>query len=1008
MPNPVYTVGWICAIIPEYVAAQAFLDEKHAGPESFPAHDNNDYTLGRIGQHNVVIAVLPNGEYGISTAANVARDMLRSFPHIRIGLMVGVGGGVPSPKHDIRLGDVVVSAPRDGHGGPPSVLRGAMSGLEAQYESEGHQLAVAIDKVLEKKTRLRRKYGRPDRTSDRLYRSGVVHLNDETSCALFCGDDSSTLISRPERTENEDDPAIHYGLIASANRLMKDALVRDRLAAEKDVMFLTKRGHDKDHQLIADWLTSIDYALQQSDFFIRRQEGTGEWFLQSSEFQQWLKEKNQTLFCRGMPGAGKTILTSIVIQHLHNTFRHDPTCGIAYLFCNFRQQYEQKSTDLVLSLLKQLVQEQPSMPEIVKDLYNNYKLKRTRPPSDEVFEALRSVIKSYSRVFIIVDALDECQNSSEGRKMFLSNVSKLQAKTGLNFFATSRFMQEIEKEFKGNIMIEIRARDTDVQNFLEGKMQAFRSLVTKDRPLQEEIKKRIAKAVDGMFLLAQLYVDSLAHKTTPKAIRNALNELEIESEAPNSDTKVKVLDCAYTHAMERINVQATELQELAKHVLSWITCARRPLTSLELQHALAVELDEPELDTENIPDIDDMVSVRAGLVVIDEKSDVIRLVHYTMQEYFERTRCSWFPSAHTDITKTCIAYLSIDAFKTGSCLTMQELKARWKAHVLYDYAARNWGHHARESSMHDVNRLILEFLETETRVSARVQALLTSKLRLRLQRVPKPIRALHLAAYFGLEKTVAALLTAQNDPDTKDGGRMTPLYWAARMGHEAIARLLLDSGADPGPIDENDDTPLHCAARMGHEATAKLLLERGADPNIELRVGKTLLHWAAKHGKWEVVKLLLEKGAYPDVQAWNGRAPLHEATRKGDIVVVNLLIQQGANPGPQDECGEAPLHLAARENHHAIIRLLLEKGVHPGPQYINGQTPLHWAAYNGHETAVQLLLESGADLSPRDVFRRTPVYYAADRGHKAVVKPLLEKGAIFDFKDIKKISDSEE
>lgn len=114
-----YTVGWICAIQTEYVAAQLFLDEKHDRPDNLLSPgDNNHYTLGRMGKHNVAIATLPNGVYGISSATAVVKDMLNSFPNIRIGLMVGVGGGSPSPhKHDIRLGDVVVSQPCNGRGG---------------------------------------------------------------------------------------------------------------------------------------------------------------------------------------------------------------------------------------------------------------------------------------------------------------------------------------------------------------------------------------------------------------------------------------------------------------------------------------------------------------------------------------------------------------------------------------------------------------------------------------------------------------------------------------------------------------------------------------------------------------------------------------------------------------------------------------------------------------------------------------------------------------------------
>jgi nucleoside phosphorylase len=255
-----YTVGWICAITKEYVAAGSFLDEKHEGPTHVSPRDNNNYTLGRVGKHNVVIAVLPKGEYGIACAASVATDMLHSFPNVRIGLMVGIGGGAPSPEHDIRLGDIVVSTPGNGNGGvfqydfgktiqdqsfqqtgflnqPPTLLRTAVSGLEAQYESEGHRLDEAINDILEKKPRLREKYSRPNPSKDRLYKSKVVHpLNNDASCTTLCGNDPSKLRIRRERTEVDDNPAIHFGVVASANQLMKDALLRDKLAAEKDVL----------------------------------------------------------------------------------------------------------------------------------------------------------------------------------------------------------------------------------------------------------------------------------------------------------------------------------------------------------------------------------------------------------------------------------------------------------------------------------------------------------------------------------------------------------------------------------------------------------------------------------------------------------------------------------------------------------------------------------------------------------------------------------------------------
>ncbi|KAJ3498573.1 hypothetical protein NLG97_g1029 [Lecanicillium saksenae] len=179
LANEDYTVGWICALTTEHVAAQVFLDQKHASPAYIATHDNNDYTLGRIGKHNVVIAVLPGGEYGTASAAGVARDLLHTFTNVRIGLMVGIGGGAPTLKHDIRLGDVVVSEPQNGVGGvlqydfgkniqdqpfqstrflasPPPVLLTTISGLKAHYEINGHTIQEIVKACLASKKRLQK------------------------------------------------------------------------------------------------------------------------------------------------------------------------------------------------------------------------------------------------------------------------------------------------------------------------------------------------------------------------------------------------------------------------------------------------------------------------------------------------------------------------------------------------------------------------------------------------------------------------------------------------------------------------------------------------------------------------------------------------------------------------------------------------------------------------------------------------------------------------------------
>ena len=254
----------------------------------------------------------------------------------------------------------------------------------------------------------------------------------------------------------------------------------------------------EEHQAVVDWLTSVEYASQQSDFISRRQEGTGQWLLDSAEFRGWLNQKQQTLFCPGIPGAGKTMITSIVVEALCKKFGNDGSIGIAYLYCNFRQQQDQKPADLLASLLGQLVQRQPSVPNNIKSLYECHKVNRTRPSFNEISEVLQSTMASYPRTFIVIDALDECGIFDGGCRQFLSEIFKLQAKTGSSIFATSRFIPDIMEEFKGSPSLEILADDGDVRRYLDGHMSQLRPFVSRKPDLQEEIKTEIVKAVDGM------------------------------------------------------------------------------------------------------------------------------------------------------------------------------------------------------------------------------------------------------------------------------------------------------------------------------------------------------------------------------------------------------------------------------------------------------------------------------------------------------------------------------
>jgi hypothetical protein len=263
---------------------------------------------------------------------------------------------------------------------------------------------------------------------------------------------------------------------------------------------LLRGQYDQEHRTILEWLTPIDYAPQQSDYISRRQPGTGQWFLDSVEYQAWLQTSKQTLFCPGIPGAGKTIMTAIAVDDLYIRFQNHPSIGIAYLYCNFRQLDEQTAEGLLASLLKQLVQERSFLPDTVKDLYNRHKSKRIRPSFEEISRTLQSMAAIYSRTFIIVDALDECQKSDGCRAKFLAELINLQAKCGANVFATSRFIPEITAKFAASVSLEIRASDKDIRVYIDSRISKLPAFVLRSSDLQEEIKNGIVDAVDGMYV----------------------------------------------------------------------------------------------------------------------------------------------------------------------------------------------------------------------------------------------------------------------------------------------------------------------------------------------------------------------------------------------------------------------------------------------------------------------------------------------------------------------------
>ncbi|CAH0028940.1 unnamed protein product [Clonostachys rhizophaga] len=246
-----YDVAWICALYLEMAAAQAMLDVTHDDLSMHPS-DSNCYTLGSIESHNVVSACLPDGQYGTNNAANVAANLLRTFPSVRVGLMVGIGGGVPT-KADIRLGDVVVGSRvmqydmgkiTDGgiqRTAVPRLIPRSIGTIVSKLRAAHENLPSRIPEIMREKLRRRPDYWHP-RVPDRLFESTYTHRQMVTDGQhpidvqiRTCDEcDESRLQPRYERPTEE--PHIHYGAIASGNQVVKDASIRDQIARDLDVI----------------------------------------------------------------------------------------------------------------------------------------------------------------------------------------------------------------------------------------------------------------------------------------------------------------------------------------------------------------------------------------------------------------------------------------------------------------------------------------------------------------------------------------------------------------------------------------------------------------------------------------------------------------------------------------------------------------------------------------------------------------------------------------------------
>ncbi|KAF7343474.1 Ankyrin repeat domain-containing protein [Mycena venus] len=690
----------------------------------------------------------------------------------------------------------------------------------------------------------------------------------------------------------------------------------------------------RERERIIQWFSPLNFFPQQDDILSTRHEGTGEWLLNANEFREWKSKTGSTLWCYGMPGAGKTVLASLVADHLGKEAQvqwqefKTRSCGVACIYCNHKETAVQTPLNILASLWRQLIHGQ-TISGYVWDLYRKHDERHTRPTMEEVLAALRSTIACYTKVFFIIDGLDE-YTADEGNARTILFARLRSLGPTVNLILTSRPHIDVPAAFPCSLRLEIRAN----------------------------------------------------------------------------------LNHTYDVVLERIYCQNQDDSRLATQVLLWISSSKRPLLVSELQEALAIETGTTALDADSLPDIDIILSICGGLVVVDWSNCVFRLVHYTTQHYLERVRAQRFPDAQTVITAACLTYLSFDVFANPS---QHHRYQTYKGYMFLPYAAEYCLIHAKgepESSLKDE---IVQFLSDAPRwklfspreywpssasklwVAAsfnlcEIVAHLLAQPRAFEDQNKAAGNPLYVAASSGFLEMVSLLLGNGTDVDEQGGIFGTPLQAASVEGHEAIVRLLIDHGADVNRKEGIFGTALQAASVHGHERTVRLLVESGANVNIKGGEFDTALVAASLHGRKTIVQLLLDHGATVDLLGWPWGTALHAASGQGREAIVNLLIQHGANVNATCNRTGTALQAAASRGHMEVVRLLIETGAYINAPAGDNGTALQAASAMGHEAVVRFLLENGADVNAYGGEFCTALWPAVTKGHVGTVRLLIKAG----------------
>ncbi|KAI9769861.1 MAG: hypothetical protein M1839_003580 [Geoglossum umbratile] len=905
----------------------------------------------------------------------------------------------------------------------------------------------------------------------KLKRSTTVHFILKSLWKDFNGEFEETLNEFRNHIKNIEKEAGVSNLIEAST---------ERALARADRVQSGRRKKILERDLLLSQLSSLRYVDKHMKQRKRCHPGTGSWLTQTDEFKEWVTgNRSACLWCCGIPGSGKTVLASSLVDTLSmgitgrdvtvqqftsqdiinkDITNHETT--ISYYYCEFSDSKSLETQNILGTITRELLENIIIPDDLEQKINQLYRPGARTAAEDELVSILYAVLKYFSKVYICIDGLDECEKDDQTAILSVVNQLAQTDRAVVKIIITSREETLISTALRGFPRLRVSAdkNSLDITAFIEETVESnigSGALKIRDPSLKSDIISTLKAGADGMFLWVQFQLADLCDAASDFIIRETLRNLP------------KGMAETYARVLRKIRGSQSN-RALAQRIFKWVVCAKRPLLIAELGEAVALGPTDRCWNVEKIPDASGLIQACRSLIVFDEDDKTVRLAHHTVQQFLlEPPIEASIPEFHFQLSQanveageTCVAYLSFSDFETQLTILppnndVSACGVPSPAAVL-DSAITPLGPSYITSS-------ILKFYQYMRIGNASQQSPTFDLAKFAKPRKPPPpeLRGKYLFLdyavenwishasdfseenttmwkafkYLATEKLTAFDIRIWGDSNTSCDLPYTSLFrWAIGAGHMPLLELLLslprgsnlhdycrsESGkgwsivlsalsgghtkvvqllAKQACIDARYGKPLTEAALNGDEEVVRLLLEYG----LSLDGKAEILQKTPRSGHLSAMHVLLRNEPPLDLQIERGKVALAEAAERCSDGALMVLLSQAASFGVAISDLErvwrtTALPGAAERGLVGVVRLLVEKGADVNTS--DGErTALSWAAESGQEAVVRLLVEEGADVNAKDVDGWTALRQAVQTRHEAMMRLLIENGADVNSKD---------